>query len=150
MKRAYLATSYTWKNPMRNLPLIGKALARLVEYVRYRRVSKATAILMERTGWNIFSPITHSHIIPKWIPERLNTHTFWLNLDFDWISMCDEVWVFCQPGWQESYGVGKEIELAITRLNKRVRFVSMDYKFQGKEPMTFKHPKDIHPDSPLG
>jgi hypothetical protein len=150
MKRAYLATSYTWKNPMRKVPLIGKMLARFVEYVRYKRVSKATAMLMEKTGWNIFSPITHSHIIPRWIPERLNTHTFWLNLDFDWISACNEIWVFMQPGWKESYGVNKEVELAISKLNKKVRYINMDYEFINEEPERFKHPKDVHTDAPLG
>jgi hypothetical protein len=102
--------------------------------VRYWRVTKATARLMENHleirggevhGWNIFSPITHSHHIPKWIPERLNTHTFWLGLDFDWIYSCDEVWVYMQPGWVQSYGVGEEIQLA--RDNEiPVRF--FDYK----------------------
>ena len=144
MKRAYLATSYTWKNPMRSWPLIGKLLGRLVEYVRYKRVSKATAHLLETTGWNIFSPITHSHIIPRWIPNRLNTHTFWLGLDFDWISACDEIWVFMQPGWKESYGVNKEVELAQKRLGIRVRFVKMDYEFDGPRPEFIPHPVDTH------
>jgi hypothetical protein len=150
MKRAYLATSYTWKSPLRKIPLIGKMLGRIVEYVRYIRVSKCTAALLNRTGWNIFSPITHSHIIPRWIPNRLNTHTFWLGMDFDWISACDEVWVFMQPGWNESYGVSKEIELAITKLNKKIRYVKMDYMFKGDEPKYYEHPKDVHTDAPLG
>ncbi len=98
MKRAYLATSYTWKNKARDWPLIGKVLRRFVEYVRHRRVSKAAAHLLEHTGWNIFSPITHSHVIPRWIPERLNTHTFWLGLDFDWIVVVMRCGCLCNPG----------------------------------------------------
>jgi hypothetical protein len=141
MKRAYLATSYTWKNKWAKVPVIGKMLSRLVEYVRYRRVSKATAILLEKTGWNIFSPITHSHIIPKWIPNRLNTHTFWLGLDFDWISVCDEVWVFYQPGTGISYGVTEEIKTALYKLKKKVRFITTDYEFVDQEPEFFDLPE---------
>jgi hypothetical protein len=144
MKRAYLATSYTWKNSLRKLPLIGKMLGRFVEHVRYTRVSKATAALLETTGWNVFSPITHSHVIPRWIPERLNTHTFWLGLDFDWISACDEVWVFMQPGWKESYGVNEEVKLSQNELGKKVRFINMDYTFADEAPEFYEHPKDTH------
>ena len=142
MKRAYLATSYTWKSSLRNIPIVGKILARLVEYWRYRRVSKATAKLLSTTGWNIFSPITHSHIIPKWIPDRLNTHSFWLHWDFDWISACDEVWVYRQPGWNESYGVAKELELTAEVLKKPIRHI--EYKtcrFLGEGPLYYNFPK---------
>jgi hypothetical protein len=129
---------------MEKLPLIGKVLGRFVEHIRYIRVSQATAALLESTGWNIFSPITHSHIIPRWIPNRLNTHTFWLGLDFDWIKACDEVWIFMQPGWEQSYGVSKEVELARTRLGKRVRYVNLDYTFSGETPEFIPHPVNTH------
>jgi len=33
-------------------------------------------------------------------------------LDFAWIDCCDELWVFMQDGWRDSYGVKKEIEYA--------------------------------------
>ncbi len=140
MKRAYLATSYTWKSKWAKLPIIGKVLGRFVEHVRMVRVSKATAALLQSTGWNIFSPITHSHLIPKWIPERLNTHTFWLGLDFDWIKQCDEMWVFMQPGWMDSYGVIQERKLC-ARLGKKVRYIHMDYTFD-YQPETYILPKD--------
>lgn len=139
MKRAYLATSYSWKTTpfmRRNLPWVAK----IVQRIRYRRVNKAMAKLMMSTGWNVFSPITHSHPIPKYIPDRLDTHTFWLNLDFDWISTCDELWVYQQPGWDYSYGVKKELELAKS-LDMPVRYVDFKtYQFKGEPPERFRLP----------
>lgn len=147
MKRAYLATSYSYKTKMFGYatsprgPWWLRPICKIVQYIRYRRVSKATAKLMEKTGWNIFSPITHSHIIPKWIPTRLDTHTFWLGLDFDWIETCDELWVFMQPGWDQSYGVEKEMILA-KGLGMKVRYVNMWYDFIGDDPEFYPLPKD--------
>lgn len=157
MKRAYLATSYTWKPKNKWIAKLfvrsqQSFLNRLVMLVRYYRVTKATAKLMVKTGWNIFSPITHSHPIPRWIPERLDTHTFWLNLDFDWIDTCDEVWVYMQPGWDESYGVERELKYA-QRKEKTIRFVNMNYEFVvtdedygnilGGEPRFYVLPKAV-------
>jgi hypothetical protein len=142
MKRAYLATSYTWKSKYRTIPVIGAIICKVVENVRFRRVTKATAMLLESTGWNVFSPITHSHPLPKHIPDRLNTHTFWLNLDFDWISACDEMWVFMQPGWDTSYGVDREIKFCKKR-EIPVRFVNEDFTFSGEEPRIYVLPKAV-------
>ena len=140
MKRAYLATSYTWKSRWGKAPIIGKMLSRFVEYVRYRRITKATAFLLKETGWNIFSPITHSHALTACgIPERLNTHTFWLGLDFDWIDACDELWVYMQPGWMKSYGVQEEIKLALNK-GMKVRYVHAE----GRWPIHFDYPPIIY------
>jgi len=91
-------------------------------------------LLKDNPKINIFSPITHSHHIPKWLPDRLNTHTFWLGLDFDWISVCDEMYIFMQPGWAESYGVNEEMKLC-QREGIPIRFVTMDYKFTNDEAL---------------
>ena len=129
MKRVYLATSYTWQSWLVKVPVLGKMLNHIVMCVRYWRVTKCTAMLLKRNPEiNIFSPITHSHHIPRWLPDRLNTHTFWLKLDFDWISVCNEMYVFMQPGWAESYGVNEEIDECRKR-GIPVRFITMDYKF---------------------
>lgn len=132
MNRAYLATSYTWKSKWVKIPVLGKWLHKIVMHVRYWRVTKCMAELLRKdTKTNVFSPITHSHHVPKWLPERLNTHTFWLGLDFDWISVCNEMYVFMQPGWSESYGVNEEIKLCLSK-GIPVRFVDMDYRFVGE------------------
>ena len=122
--KVYLATAYSYKTApgsTRNL----KWFALVMQWLRYRRVTKATAKLLMK-GYNVFSPITHSHPIPKYIPARLDTHSMWLGLDFDWIDCCDEVWVYMQPGWDESHGVQQEILYAM-ETGKPVRYVDMDY-----------------------
>lgn len=124
--------------PYKKIPL----LRNIVQWWRYKQVTKATASLLEITGWNIFSPITHSHPIPKFIPDRLNTHTFWLNLDFDWIEVCDELWVYMQPGWDQSYGVARELKFA-QRRDKPIRYVNMDYTFEGEAPRFYVLPKEV-------
>jgi hypothetical protein len=129
MKKIYLATSYSYKTKngmLRNLSWFAK----FIMWVRYRRVTRATAhFLVEGviTGAkvNIFSPITHSHPLPKYIPRRLDTHSMWLGLDFQWIDCCDEMWIYMQPGWAESYGVEQEIRHC-RQTDKIIRF--FDYK----------------------
>jgi hypothetical protein len=101
--------------------------AKFMQWLRFRRVTKATAHFMLK-GYNMFSPITHSHPIPKYIPKRLDTHTMWLGIDFQWIDVCDELWVFMQGGWKDSHGVEKEIEYA-NEIGKPVRYVNTNYEF---------------------
>ena len=102
--KVYLATCYTYGS--------GKGpIAKFVMWLRCKRVTKKTAELLTQ-GYNVFSPITHSHPLPKYIPDRLNTHSLWLGLDLQWIDCCDELWCFMQPGWKKSYGVQTEIEYA--------------------------------------
>ena len=100
------------------------------------------AVLLVKTGWNIFSPITHSHHIPQYIPDRLDTHAFWLNLDFDWIEACDEVWVYMQPGWDTSYGVGRELKFA-ERRGIPIRYIDMNGEFVGEAPRFYVLPKEV-------
>jgi hypothetical protein len=117
--KVYLATCYTWGKPSDKNPI-----AKLIKWWRFRRVTKTAAYWLIR-GYNIFSPITHSHPIPKFIPARLDTHSHWLGIDFQWIDVCDELWVYCQPGWDESHGVLNEIAYA-QKIGKPVRYVLMD------------------------
>jgi len=127
MQRAYLATSYTWNSWWIKVPVLGKLFHNLVMFTRYWRVNKCMAELLKRDPeTNIFSPITHSHHIPRWLPGRLNTHTFWLKLDFDWISVCDIMYVFMQPGWAESYGVAEEMKFC-RKKGIPIKFVTMKY-----------------------
>jgi hypothetical protein len=69
-------------------------------------------------------------------------HIVWLNLDFDWISACDEMWVFMQPGWDTSYGVDREIKFCKKR-EIPVRFVNEDFTFSGEEPRIYVLPKAV-------
>ena len=103
--KIYLATPYS---------LVGgtKRASRFIEWWRFRQVNKIAARWMEE-GFNIFSPITMSHPVGRCLSSTApDDHEFWLGIDFAWIDCCDELWVFQQNGWDESYGVNKEIEYA--------------------------------------
>ena len=115
MMKIYLATPYTCSSK-------SKWANKFVQWWRYRCVTKLTALWVTR-GYNVFSPITHSHPLPKYIPDRLNTHSLWLGLDFAWIDCCDELWVYMQSGWKESHGVQKEIAHALSK-GMPVRYIT--------------------------
>ena len=86
----------------------GGPIARSLCGWRFRNVTKVTAYWMKR-GLNIFSPITHSHPIGKYVKF---SHEEWLDFDFQWIDACDVLWVYCQFGWQKSDGVRQEVAYA--------------------------------------
>jgi nucleoside 2-deoxyribosyltransferase len=93
----YLATPYAHHDPNRRA-------------LRYLRVTDAASYLMER-GEHVFSPITHNHPIAERadLPRGWN---FWESYDRKFLSMCDELVVFLQPGWKQSTGVTAEIAIA--------------------------------------
>ena len=99
--KVYLATPYGWGN---NKGLIAK----IVHWWRNRKVTKVAAYWIGK-GYNVFSPITLTHPISKFVTLE---HAEWLACDFQWIDACDELWVLCQPGWQKSDGVRQEVVYA--------------------------------------
>lgn len=83
----------------------------------YKQANIATVILLNM-GYNVFSPITHSHPLTKL--ENLSVpHTweYWQNIDYQFIDWADEVWVLIPEEGVEkvdaSTGVLAEIEYAI-------------------------------------
>jgi hypothetical protein len=126
MKTIYLATAYSYKsflskiptNPPSKFDLIG----RFMMWLRNKRVSKCAAFIL-KNGNNVFSPITHSHYIARTGKLPQLSHSFWLKLDKWYVDACDEVWVYNQKGWKESYGVKREIEWALED-NKSVYLVN--------------------------
>ena len=99
--KVYLATPYSWGN---NKGFIAK----IVNWWRFYKVTKVAAYWMGK-GFNVFSPITLTHPISKFITLE---HADWLEGDFQWIDACDRLWVLCQPGWQNSDGVKQEVTYA--------------------------------------
>ena len=95
----YLASPYTHSKP--------EVLAE-----RCEAAQKAAARLM-RAGVTVFSPIAHSHGIAGFLPEELRRdNEFWLRQDLPLLARCDELWVLCLPGWEDSLGVQEEIAFA--------------------------------------
>jgi hypothetical protein len=104
MKTIYLAVPYSSKG------LFG----RLVMWFRYRSVTVTAAALM-KAGHNVFSPITHSHIISRIGKLPPLDHEFWLRMDKWYVLRCDVVYVLLLTGWQDSVGVRREIRWALEK-----------------------------------
>jgi hypothetical protein len=108
----YLASPYSHKN----VDVIER---------RVMEATIATAVLIDR-GHIVYSPIVHTHPLSKWVtfsPVNHSMHEMsgWMAYDFAFLAHCDEIWVLCLDGWQESSGVKAEIEHA-HQLGKPVRY----------------------------
>lgn len=79
----------------------------------FQRICQLSAkIMMENPDVSVFSPIAHSHSIETEADIEPQDGDWWLERDFPILDKCDEMWVYKMPGWEISYGVGKEIERA--------------------------------------
>lgn len=77
---------------------------------RADHATKAAAFLIMDRGWNVFSPITHSH--PMHAMGLNGDWDFWSVIDKQYLQMSQRVVVLCLDGWRESKGVCAEIEYA--------------------------------------
>jgi hypothetical protein len=117
----YLAAPYSHKDPK-------------VENERYRIVTEVASILIVKTGCEVFSPITHSHLLnrmairygtvknARWHP----TYDFWLQFDFRMLDLADWLYILKLDGWQESNGIAAEKErfiLSWSKTNHRVNIM---------------------------
>ena len=96
LKRLYLACPYSHDD----------------EQVREDRYDQATmkAATLMTAGYNVFSPITYSHFLTKYLPSSCNNPDFWMQQDLSYVRIwADELWVLCLDGWLESPGVQEEI-----------------------------------------
>ena len=68
--------------------------------------------LMKR-GYNIYSPISHTHPIHKATPDFLQKHEHdtWYILDNQFIDKTDFEGIILAPGWENSAGCRAELEL---------------------------------------
>lgn len=57
-------------------------------------------------GYNIYSPISHTHPIHRACPEFLarHEHVLWYQLDFDFINRTDFTGIILAPSWENSSG----------------------------------------------
>lgn len=74
-------------------------------------VSTRIAGELMRRGFNVYSPITHSHEIAK-VCELPTEWDYWEGVDREYIRACSELMVVCIDGWNESTGVRAEIKYA--------------------------------------
>jgi hypothetical protein len=93
----YLACPYSHPDPK-------------VKDERCRKADRATAHLIDTKGWNVFSPITHSH--PLAMCGLKGSWEFWQKIDIEYLLLSERVIVLCLDGWRESTGVNAEIDIA--------------------------------------
>lgn len=90
--------------------------------VRFLDVVKAMGYLMNSyKDLSFYSPISHTHPIltENSLPRDF---TFWQRFDETMLSRCDELWVLCLDGVEESKGVNSELDIA-ERFNLPIRYV---------------------------
>jgi hypothetical protein len=132
----YLACPYSDPDPM-------------VMQERFETVTKVAAVLMVETACEVFSPITHSHMISmfamdyaqskdavarsamgagcaKWVKAWLPTYDFWLRFDFHMLDIADWLYVLKLPGWGASMGVGRELNRFMLRLRRRIKYIDKE------------------------
>lgn len=86
--------------------------AEVVRAQRYREITQYAAKLMAQ-GFSVFSPITHSHKLARFLPAMMrDSHEFWMSMDLPILERASEVCVLMLPGWDVSRGVQHEIEHA--------------------------------------
>jgi hypothetical protein len=106
----YLASPYSHKDPA-------------VVKDRVRGVTKATVWLIKEKGWNVFSPIVHSHPLAE--AGLQGDWDFWRLIDTEYLSVSARMVVLAIEGWRESVGVQAEIKIA-ERMGIRVYFMRPD------------------------
>ena len=78
---------------------------------RYYASLDATAFLI-KSGYNVFSPIVHSHHIGRVLGNG-NDSAYWTALDLSFIERwADVLVVLCIPGWWKSQGIMREVDMA--------------------------------------
>uniref|UniRef100_A0A6M3KGZ6 DUF1937 domain-containing protein n=1 Tax=viral metagenome TaxID=1070528 RepID=A0A6M3KGZ6_9ZZZZ len=96
-KIVYLAIPYSHPDPD-------------IRKMRFELANKMAAKLLEEE-FNVLSPISHSHPISLYM-ENSNDSDYWTKNSLEFLKFCDELIVYCLPGWEGSKGVAKEIEFA--------------------------------------
>jgi len=90
---------------------------------RFRDVCSAASRLM-RDGYNIFSPIAHTH--PIALAGGLPTDfDYWQKYDEIILSRCDRLVVLMLDGWEKSNGIAMEIKIA-KRIGIPVEYIDAD------------------------
>jgi Domain of unknown function (DUF1937) len=84
------------------------------------KAARVTGALM-REGWNVYSPIVHSHYIAMLCGLDPLDHDFWMETDKAFMQRCDGLIVAMMQGWTKSKGVRMEID-AFKKAGKPMRY----------------------------
>lgn len=80
-----------------------------VQQARYEAALRHASFWLKE-GWNVYSPIVHSHEMHK-----LNAlpHHRWLEFDFSMLRHAAAGWVLTLEGWQQSKGIEMERQFCL-------------------------------------
>jgi hypothetical protein len=100
----YLALPYTYRHE-------DPAVQRRMQQWRFELGTQAAAWLMNTQGWNVFSPITHSH--PLHVQAQMRGDwEFWKQVDTEYLQVSCRIVVLGLDGWRDSTGVTAELAIA--------------------------------------
>ncbi len=106
--------------------------------IREMRVSLADKIAGELMlmGFQVFSPLTHSHRVACHIADKVCAcdHDFWLKQDKPFFEACDIMFILTLAGWQESRGIQTEtrwanqydMPIVLLRIDDNLKIVGME------------------------
>jgi hypothetical protein len=107
----------------------------LVREARFQLVTAIAAKLIRAKGWNVFSPITHSHPLHQ-LGGLAGDWKFWEKIDTEYLRISARLVVLKLDGWKTSTGVQAEIAIA-KRLKIPIRYIDpktfIDYPISNHE-----------------
>lgn len=90
----------------------------------FKRISKLAGRLL-RLGVNVYSPIAHTHPIAVHGSLDPLDHSIWLPFDAAIMGKSDAMLVAKMDGWQESKGIGHEIDV-FTKAGKPIYYLDIE------------------------
>ena len=91
---------------------------------RARLADIAAAYLIEEFSLYVFSPISQSHRVSRYIDEGNLSHEFWLGQDVGFLQVCDVCYVVADAYYKKSFGVAWEIGWCMAN-NIPVHYIDM-------------------------
>ncbi|MCP5019619.1 MAG: DUF1937 family protein [Ketobacter sp.] len=100
----YFAHPYTCRDKDGNFVSMG-------EEANFALCNYRAAVLLDK-GFNVYSPISHTHPIYRASPSMLarQEHELWYQLDNEFIDNTDWSGIILAPGWENSSGCKAERE----------------------------------------
>ncbi len=94
-----------------------------IRELRFKAACYAAANLILQ-GYQVFSPIAHSHPIVTLIgPDAELDADLWMDFDFRMMRSCDVLVILCVDGWATSQGIAKEMVFAVAN-NIPIKYMS--------------------------
>ena len=96
-------------------------------------VSKVAGLLLHK-GYIVFSPISHSHPIAL-VCKMPTDWKFWETFCKAYLSVAHKLFVLTVPGWEQSVGVRKEMEIAM-QLKIPIYFIGLGEQPEDLQPFS--------------